>query len=133
MSPNTKEWSFSSYLVFPGNSTKELDPMITHPLTFAQRAPRARQKGMLAVYLLALCTLGLSANAQNPTFITFDPPGSIGTGPTSINSAGVITGNYSDGSRTRGFVRSSDGTFTTFDVPGAILTNPLSINPAANR
>src|SRR5438445_727541 len=99
--------------------------MITHPLTFAQRAPRARQKGMLAVYLLALCTLGLSANAQNPTFITFDPPGSIGTGPTSINSAGVITGNYSDGSRTRGFLRYRLGTFKTFDVPGAITTTPL--------
>jgi len=42
----------------------------------------------------------------------------------------VITGNYSDGSRSRGFVRSSDGTFTTFDVPGATLTNPLCINPA---
>jgi hypothetical protein len=121
---------FLLVLSFSEDSTKELDPMFTHPLTFAQRAPGTRQKGMLAICLLALCTLGLTANAQNATFTTFDPPGAIGTAPTSINSAGVITGDYSDGSRSRGFVRSSDGTFTTFDVPGATLTNPLCINPA---
>ena len=66
--------------------------MITHPLTFAQRAPGTRQKGMLAICLLSLCTLGMSlpASAQQSIFVTFDPPGSIGTEPTSINSAGVI-------------------------------------------
>jgi hypothetical protein len=51
---------------------------------------------MPSLGLLALFTLGLSfsASAQKSTFTTFDPPGSAGTFPASINSAGVITGFY---------------------------------------
>jgi hypothetical protein len=37
---------------------------------------------MLALSVLAFCTLGLSlsANAQKSAFTTFDPPGSVETG-----------------------------------------------------
>jgi hypothetical protein len=66
-----------------------------------------------------------------PTFITFDPPGSIDTRPRSINPAGEITGFYEDTSLvSHGFLRARDGTITTFDVPGSIGTSPQSINPA---
>src|SRR5215471_18606450 len=71
--------------------------------------------------------------AQIPTaagnLITFDPPGSTGTSPSGINSAGEISGTYSDNSfNSHGFVRAPDGTITTFDVPGAIFTVASGIN-----
>jgi hypothetical protein len=95
--------------------------------------PMARQKGVLALCLLALSTLGLSlsAGAQEATFTTFDPPGSTGTQVNSINPAGVITGYYFEGNNSHGFLRARDGTFTKFDPPGASDTFPASINPAA--
>jgi hypothetical protein len=66
-----------------------------------------------------------------PTFITFDPPGSTNTVPRSINPAGEITGFYEDTSLvSHGFLRARDGTITTFDPPGSIYTAPQSINPA---
>ena len=76
--------------------------------------------------------------AQKAVFITVDAPGALMTFPTSINSAGVITGNALFGSNnpfvsiSRGFVRASDGTFTTFDAPnvGSGGTLPASINSA---
>lgn len=60
-------------------------------------------------------------------FMTFDAPdaGAVaapgyGTFPKSINSAGVITGHYSDKRNLiRGFVRNPSGEFITFDAPGA--------------
>lgn len=61
--------------------------------------------------------------------------------PQAINPAGVITGDYSEGtlyclSRRRGFVRDRDGTITRFDVPAfpggppAVYVHPVTINPA---
>jgi flagellar hook capping protein FlgD len=56
--------------------------------------------------------------------------------PTSINSAGAVTGVFQDaGNVGHGFVRAEDGTFTTFDAPGAgtpgtLGTEPAAINPA---
>jgi len=88
-------------------------------------------------FLLVLCglLLGSKANAQaQSSIITFDAPGaSHGTQPRGINSAGAITGWYTDAnSRRHGFLRAPDGTFATFDVvspssPG-IGTEPSSIN-----
>lgn len=58
------------------------------------------------------------------------------TVPESINSAGVITGDYADANGARhGFVRAADGTITTFNGPNASTiagkgTYPLSINTA---
>jgi hypothetical protein len=106
---------------------------ITNPFNFDQERRMSGWKGALAVCFV-LCTLGLSvsANAQTqPTFSTFDPPGSVNTYPASINPAGVITGYYYDADLVpHGFLRSHDGTITTFDVPGGIFTVPTSINPA---
>ena len=76
--------------------------------------------------------------SRDGTFTTFDvPPSSdvpnpIRTFPTSINSAGAVTGNYLNETEfiRHGFVRAPDGTFTTFTVPGAVDTFPNSINSA---
>src|SRR6266496_4260626 len=97
----------------------------------AQFRDVALRKGMLALRL-TLCTLGLSlsAIAHQPSFTTFDPPGSTGTFPQSINPAGAITGFYADANRVaHGFLRARDGTFTTFDPPGSTTTVPVGINP----
>ena len=57
--------------------------------------------------------------AIDQSFTTFDPPGSLVTNPTSINSAGVVTGWYQDASGTHGFLLAK-GAITTFDVTGSI-------------
>jgi hypothetical protein len=69
--------------------------------------------------------------ARSQTFTTFDPPGSQGTSPVSINPAGQIVGNYFDASFvTHGFLRAKDGNFTSFDAPGAgVATFPAVITP----
>ena len=107
--------------------------MTARPLAPAQLAPAIRHKAMLALSLLALCTMGLSlsASAQKSAFITFDPPGSIvETIPTSMNPSGAITGWYFDGNIFHGFLRSRQGAFTILDFPGATGTSGASINPA---
>ena len=83
---------------------------------------------------LTLCILGLSlcALAQQATIINFDPPGSLQTEPLSINSAGAVTGYYSDGSALHGFLREPDGSFTAFDPPGATAT-PEPARPCSAR
>ena len=56
---------------------------------------------------------------RRPIFITFDPPGSIGTAPFSINAPGAITGKYMTApagyGAIHGFLRAKNGGFTTFD------------------
>jgi len=106
--------------------------MTTHPLFAAPLVPMTRQNAVLALFLLALCTLGLSrsASAQKSAFTKFDPPGSIATSPNSINRSGAIAGFYSDGNTYHGFLRSRYGKFTTFDPPGSTDTYPASINDA---
>jgi hypothetical protein len=68
--------------------------MTTRPLFAAPIVPTNRNNTTLALFLLALCTLGLSlsASAQKSAFTTFDPPGSVATSPNSINLSGAITG-----------------------------------------
>src|SRR5260221_4675345 len=88
-------------------------------------------------FLLVLCALLLGSRASGQaqsSIITFDAPGaSQGTQPVRINSAGAITGWYTDAnSKRHGFVRAPDGPFATCDVvspssPG-IGTEPSSIN-----
>jgi hypothetical protein len=68
---------------------------------------------------------------RHPTFITFDVPGAISTGPIGINPAGTITGSYADASLIdHSFVRAPNGTITTFDPPGSVFKSPTAINPA---
>ncbi len=81
--------------------------------------------------LFALLAIAAQPSAWGQTFTTFDPPGSQGTTPTSINPAGQITGNYFDANfTTHGFVRAADGTITSFEAPGASHgTVPAFITP----
>src|SRR5882724_2033253 len=105
--------------------------MTTQPLSAVPIAPTTRQKAMLALSFLALSTLGMihPANAQEVTYIIFDPPGSTSTQPKSINAKGAITGSYNDANFVRhGFLRAPDGSFTRFHAPGATYTFPQSIN-----
>lgn len=82
---------------------------------------------LVAQYVL----LSLCAVAEEPTFTSFDPPGSRYTIPLSINNFGSITGYYFERSGgTHGFLRAPDGNFTRIDVPGATATGGLSINDA---
>src|SRR5438445_1416036 len=74
--------------------------------------------------------LAVSAHAQS--IITFDPPGSIKTEPSSINNAGTVTGTYftSPGNTiggSHGFIRDAQGTITSFDVPGSTVTGTWSV------
>ncbi len=89
----------------------------------------------LLVLCMVLCWLELGFPRRAyappaPTLTSFDPPGSVGTWPTSINPSGTITGYYIDASIEHGFLRAPDGSFTTFDAPGSFYTQPQSINPA---
>ncbi len=105
--------------------------MTTQPRSAAQIVPTTRQKAMLALSFLALSTLGMihPANAQEVTYIIFDPPGSTSTQPKSINAKGAITGSYNDANFVlHGFLRAPDGSFTRFHAPGATYTFPQSIN-----
>jgi hypothetical protein len=60
--------------------------------------------------------------APDGTFTSFDPTGSTGTQPQSINYYGAITGTYN----CAGFVRAPNGTITSFHA--GYCTTPLSIN-----
>jgi hypothetical protein len=102
-------------------------------LAFAQFGAAAR-RGVAVVLGLVMCTLGLglSAYAQQGTFVTFDAPGDVnGTSPSSINPAGAITGTYYDANHVgHGFLRAADGTITTFDAPDDVNgISPVGINP----
>jgi hypothetical protein len=102
-------------------------------------------------FLIALVCLAFSPTANNagmndgvlnfsktpllhpqPTFTTFDPPGSNLTFASAINPAGTITGSYFDANFVaHGFVRAPDSTITTFDAPDdANGTFAGGINPA---
>jgi hypothetical protein len=96
----------------------------------------------ISILLLILLTCVVSAAWAQPipltkhTIITFDVPGAQATEPSSINSAGVITGRSVDVNRvSHGFLRAPSGSFTGFDVPGAGTgqsqgTYPQGINSA---
>src|SRR5690242_2952342 len=63
------------------------------------------------------------------TFVSFDPPDSEWTAPSSINDSRTIAGYFSSSdSRYHGFIRAADGTFTEFDVPNSQGTFAYSIN-----
>ena len=95
---------------------------MTNHITFAQFREALGRQGAFALYL-ALCVLGLglSASAQQGTFITIDAPGAAqGTYASAISPAGDITGSYTDIiGVAHGFLRSAHGRITTFDAPGA--------------
>ena len=86
-------------------------------------------KRLLVYAAIASVATSLPANAQ-PTFILFDPPGSIATTSRSI-SKGAAAGYYQDNQGLyHGFVRATDGTITSIDVEGAGNTYAGSIDRA---
>ena len=90
--------------------------VITNALHATQKLLVARREEVLAVALMALSTLGMAhpANAQEVSYIIFDPPGSTFTHSSSINPEGAVTGNYSDAQYViHGFLRAR------FDGPDA--------------
>jgi hypothetical protein len=89
-------------------------------------------------FILVVCLLAsvlslpqrLRAQSQ-PSFLSFQVPGSRATYPLSINEAETVTGYYiSNSGVTGGFLRYQDGQIVTFNVPGSIATIPVSINTA---
>jgi hypothetical protein len=61
-----------------------------------------------------------AATTTRGTFVRFDVSGSSALYPAAINSAGAITGYYSDaGSLLHSFMRAPDGRVIRFDPPGA--------------
>jgi hypothetical protein len=75
------------------------------------------------------------------TFTSFDAPDAGTGGPYpqgtlpgfegSINTAGAVTGEYTDSSNVvHSFVRTPDGTITEFDPPGSIFSQGVAINSA---
>ena len=66
---------------------------------------------------LALGMLAAQEATYAATVTTFDPIGSRYTVPSSINTAGAVTGYYQDAIYSmHGFVRDPGGALTTFDV-----------------
>ena len=113
------------------NSRRRLKKHMTRKYEFAKFVALARRSRWAALSLaLWFLSLGLSANAQEGTFVTFDAPGAgmgpfEGTLPFAIDPAGVITGAYFDANFVpHGFLRFANGTVTPFDVPGAVSTYP---------
>ncbi len=74
--------------------------------------------------------LAVSVSAQNRTFSTIDPPGSVLTRAFAINPRGDVVGLYfTSDNITHGFLFSR-GKYMTIDGPNfAIRTNALAINP----
>ena len=72
------------------------------------------------VLCLSILALGLSAGAGQPTFATFDPPGSVTTYVEQINPSGTIIGIYLDaGNVFHAFRRDCKGKITSYDAPAA--------------
>ena len=89
-----------------------------------------KTKILRSIFITVGVLFTLIGSVAADTFITFDVPGSVGTGPVSINPAGTIAGSYADDSLVdHGFVRAVNGAITSFDLPGSIFTTPTGINP----
>jgi hypothetical protein len=99
----------------------------TFQFNFAPFFRNVSRSTVWAMLCLAVCILGLgvSAHAQWPPIIPINPSGAgtaagLGTQAPGINTAGAVTGFYSDSRDVvHGFLRAPDGTITTFEAPGA--------------
>jgi uncharacterized membrane protein len=60
-------------------------------------------------------------------FTSIDVPGAVFTNAYSINASGQIVGDYSDGTRIRGYLLRR-GAFTTLEFPGSVFTSAWGIN-----
>src|ERR1700733_5623859 len=86
-------------------------------------APRTT---MAALFALA-CATGTAEAGQEIS--VFDPVGSYGTYPSSINNKGAVAGDYQDSQGDyHGFVRSPTGGISAFDPTGSTETEAAAIN-----
>lgn len=91
---------------------------------------------VVVTMFVAVLPFAIQPSAQSQTYVTFDPPNSVGAtqGVNSITQAGSIVGNYQDLSFvSHGFLRAANGSITTIDAPGAGIsffqgTVPSGIN-----
>jgi hypothetical protein len=88
-----------------------------------------------AARLAVLSTVALScallpAQTSSPVIINFDPPGSVNTTVTGINTAGTVVGYFADDQGNfHGFSRGSSGQLTVIDAAGPMSkTTIYSIN-----
>lgn len=70
---------------------------------------------------------GYKLNQATGVFTPVTPPGASNVTASAINANGDITGFYTSGMQTIGFLY-KNGQFTTFDFPGSTVTNPFGIN-----
>src|SRR5215468_5283241 len=101
---------------------KHWTPAVAVPILSSLRRPsvgRLCRNFIIFTLGVAFATSSMPAIAQS--FTTFDPPGSMTTNPTAINSAGVVTGWYIASTGNHAFVLTK-GVITSFDGPGAIGT-----------
>ena len=67
--------------------------------------------------------------SKKGVFSSFDPPGAVSSGASTVNPSGAVFGAYTDSAGVEhGYLR-SHGTFTTIDFPGAIFTFVGAGNP----
>jgi hypothetical protein len=67
---------------------------------------------------------GAEDGPKPPTYITFNPTGSVYIQSMAINPAGAIAGFFQDANGvSHGFLRARDGMLTPLDVPGAGATS----------
>src|SRR5580700_312680 len=89
------------------------------------RQAARRYNGIECFSGIALCCLFAAGASAQPTYTIINVTGAgtaagQGTLAESINTSGVIAGNYWDSSNvTHGFVRAANGTITTFSYSGA--------------
>ncbi len=86
-----------------------------------------------AIVIVAGYTTISSADGPAQSIETFDVPTATLTYPTDINSAGQVTGYYTDSNGLQhGFLRDRDGAITTFDLPASTGTYPTALNTAGD-
>jgi hypothetical protein len=92
----------------------------------------SRKSTLGSALVLALLSLSGQTSTAQPTYTTFDVPGSTNTYPMSINKTGSVAGDYDSNSGMHGFVRAPDGTITSFDPQRSIQTVANRINCRCN-
>ncbi len=91
-------------------------------------AGRLAPRGTRSAVGLLLAALAVSLPAFAGTYVNFDVPGAIGTQGQGVNSAGAVTGYWSDGSTSHRFLRQVDGVITSFEISGGVDTLAYAIN-----
>jgi hypothetical protein len=87
----------------------------------------------LSMLILIVCAAQKPGLSSEPSYLSFQVPGALGTYPMSINNSMTVTGYYTTSYTTAaGFFRDAEGAITTFSVRGSLWTEPESINAAGD-